>query len=74
MGNGAFNGYLLLFGFILLVIGVLAAASSIGMLSNYSDLSGASIMLFVGALVAVVGTVLVLMSFLSSKRGLRMLY
>jgi len=74
LGNGAFNGYLLLFGFILLVIGVLAAASSIGMLSNYSDLSGASIMLFVGALVAVVGTVLVLMSFLSSKRGLRMLY
>jgi hypothetical protein len=74
LGNGAFNGYLLLFGFILLVIGVLAAASSIGMLSNYSDLSGASIMLFVGALVALVGTVLVLMSFLSSKRGLRMLY
>jgi hypothetical protein len=74
LGNGAFNGYLLLFGFILLVIGLLAAASSVGMMSDYSDLSGASVMLFVGALVALVGTVLLLMSFLSSKRGLRMLY
>lgn len=74
MGDGGFNGYSLFFGFILLVIGILVAASSVGMLSDYSDLSSASITLFVGALVAIAGTALLLMGFLSGKRRPRSFY
>ena len=34
MGNGAFGGYLLLFGFVLLLVGILVAASSVGRLGG----------------------------------------
>ena len=74
MGNGAFGGYLSLFGFVLLVIGILVTYSSAGMVqqnsfnSDYSTLSDASIILLIGTMV---GVVLVLSGFLSAKRELR---
>jgi len=80
MGNGAFGGYLSLFGFVLLVIGIIVAYSSVGMVqqnsfsSDYSTLSDASLILFIGAMVGVVGAVLLLIGFLSPKRELRHLY
>jgi len=77
MGNGAFGGYLSLFGFVLLVIGILVAYSSVGMVqqnsfnSDYSTLSDASIILLIGTMVGVVGAALLLIGFLSAKRELR---
>jgi uncharacterized membrane protein len=77
MGNGAFGGYLSLFGFVLLVIGILVAYSSVGMIqqnsfnSDYSTLSNASIILLIGAMVGVAGAALLLIGFLSAKRELR---
>jgi hypothetical protein len=77
MGNGAFGGYLSLFGFVLLVIGILVAYSSVGMVqqnsfnSDYSTLSDASIILLIGAMVGVAGAALLLIGFLSPKHELR---
>jgi len=74
MGSGAFNNYLLLFGSVLLVIGIIAAVSSVGMLSDFSALPNASITLLIGALVGLAGIALLLVGFLSSTRKLRSLY
>lgn len=77
MGNGAFGGYLSLFGFVLLIIGILVAYSSVGMVqqnsfnSDYSTLSDAAIILLIGAMVGVAGAALLLIGFLSPKRELR---
>ena len=74
MGNGSFSAYLFLFSFILVLAGVVIGASSVGMLSDYSELSAATIRLFIGILAALGGAVILLMGFLSSGRNLRSLY
>ena len=80
MGNGGRLADISLFGFVLLVIGILVAYSSVGMVqqnsfsSDYSTLSDASLILFIGAMVGVVGAALLLSGFLSAKRELRHLY
>jgi hypothetical protein len=75
LGNGAFGGYLSLLGFILIVIGILIAYLSVGMISSdYSALSDSAIVLLIGVMVGVVGIVLLLFSFLSGRRALRHLY
>jgi hypothetical protein len=80
MGNGGRLADISLFGFVLLVIGILVAYSSVGMVqqnsfnSDYSTLSDASIILLIGTMVGVVGAALLLSGFLSAKRELRHLY
>ena len=74
MDNGAFGVYLLFFGFVLLLMGILVAASSVGMLSNYSTISNVSTRLLLGAVFGLAGIAFLLMGFLSSKRVLRQPY
>ena len=65
MGTAAFRGYLLLIGFVLLIVGIVVAASSVGMLSDYWALSDASLQLLIGGFVAIAGGLLLLVGFLS---------
>jgi hypothetical protein len=74
MGNGAFGGYLLLFGLFLLLAGIVIAVSSVGMLSDFSRLSNASMRILIGLFFGLAGIGLLLVGFLSSKRELRKLY
>lgn len=59
------RAYLLLGGFIVFLIGLVVAWSSINMLDGAAPLSAAAIRLFEGGLLAVIGGVTFLMAFLS---------
>ncbi len=69
MDNKAASVYLSIFGFVLLVTGILVAYLSVNMVqSDDSALASSSITLLIGALVGVVGVALLLVGFFNTKR------
>ena len=75
MDNKASNGYLSIFGFVLLFIGILVAYLSINMVqSDDSALTVFSIILLIGAMAGVAGVVLLLIGFFNTKRRTSYLY
>ena len=75
MNNRGFSGYIWVLGFFLLIVGFSVSYLSVNMVQwDDSALTGSSIMLLIGALLAVVGVVLLLIGFLTVKSRTRLLY
>jgi len=75
MNEKALTMYLSIFGFILVVAGLFVAYSSVSMVqADDAAFAGSSLELLVGALVAVVGAMLLLIGFFSAKRRTRLMY
>jgi hypothetical membrane protein len=75
MNNKAFGGYTAVFGFALLIIGMLVAYLSIYRVqADDSALASSAITLLVGVLVGLVGLVLLLIGLFNTKRQTRYLY
>jgi protein-S-isoprenylcysteine O-methyltransferase Ste14 len=75
LNNRGFSGYIWVLGFFLLIVGFSVGYLSVNMVQwDDSALTGSSIMLLIGALLAVVGVVLLLIGFLTAKSRTRLLY
>jgi hypothetical protein len=69
------SGYLGVFGFLLTIIGVAVGVLSVNMLRwADSNLASSAIILLVGALLAMIGLGILLVSFLSKKNRTRLYY
>lgn len=75
MDNKASSGYFSIFGFVLLLIGILVAYLSVNMVqSDDSALAISSMTLLVGAMIGLVGVMLLLLGFSNTKRRSSYLY
>lgn len=75
MDNKAFSLYMSVFGFALLVAGLIVAYSSLNtMQTSYVALADSSIVLLCGVLVSVAGGALLLIGLFASKRATRRIY
>jgi len=75
MDNKGYSRYFPIFGFIFLFVGILVAYLSVNMVqSDDSALAGSSIMLLIGAMIALVGMMFLLLGFFSTKHRTSYLY